>query len=139
MQVLCVPSNENHLLSGVWEFLFSADFLIFENFLGLKFRLFLLFSAYFFHFYPISRCFSFLFFFIFFFGLWPLKPVLLSNAINSLRNIARSNPRRLFPCYAGIKGLAYMLEQTTELSNGRLIMLKMQMCKICPNWETKSP
>ena len=45
------------LLSGVWEFLFSADFLVFEDFLVPKFQLFLLFSAYFWQFYPISHCF----------------------------------------------------------------------------------
>ena len=44
--------------TGVWEFLFSADFLFFENFLLSKFQLFLLFSAYFWHFTLISRCFS---------------------------------------------------------------------------------
>ena len=46
------------LLAGVWEFLFWADFLVFENFLLPKFQLFLLFSAYFCHFCPISRHFS---------------------------------------------------------------------------------
>ena len=44
--------------SGVWGFLFSADFLLFENFLVSKFQLFLLFSAYFWHFTLISWCFS---------------------------------------------------------------------------------
>ena len=43
------------LKAGVWEFLFSADFLIFENFLVPKFQLFL-FSL-FWHLYTISRCF----------------------------------------------------------------------------------
>ena len=40
--------------AGLWEFFFSADFLIFENILVPKFQLFLLFSAYFWHLYPIS-------------------------------------------------------------------------------------
>ena len=38
--------------------LFSADFLVFEHFLLSNFLLFLLFSAYFYHSYPISCCFS---------------------------------------------------------------------------------
>ena len=53
-------------IAGAWDFLFLADFLIFDKFLVPKFQLFLLFSAYFWHLYPISRCFSF------FFCLWPL-------------------------------------------------------------------
>ena len=57
--------------SGVWEFLFPADFLLFENFLVPKFQLFLLFSAYFCHFCPISRCFSL------YFCLWPLTHLLI--------------------------------------------------------------
>ena len=47
--------------TGLWEFLFSADFLFFENFLVPKFQLFLLFSAYFCHFTLISLCFSLFF------------------------------------------------------------------------------
>ena len=42
----------------VLEFLFSADILVFKNFLVPKFLLFLLFSAYFCQFNPISHCFS---------------------------------------------------------------------------------
>ena len=47
--------------TGVWEFLFSADFLIFEYFLVSKFQLFLSFSAYYWHFTLISCCFSLFF------------------------------------------------------------------------------
>ena len=53
------------LIPGMWEFLFLADFLLFENFLVSKFQLFLLFSAHFWHFTLISSWF-FLFFFFFF-------------------------------------------------------------------------
>ena len=54
---------------GLWEFLFPADFLFFLKFSCDKFQLFLLLSAYFWHFTLISLCFSFVF------CMWPLTPL----------------------------------------------------------------
>ena len=68
------PSCGNNSDSGVWEFLFSADFLFFENFSVQKFQLFRLFSAYFWHFTLISHCFSSLC------CLWPLTPLQTSHS-----------------------------------------------------------
>ena len=60
---LIILSLQNfiYIYQGVWEFLFSADILFFWIFFAPKFQLFLLFSAYFSHFYPISCCFSLFF------------------------------------------------------------------------------
>ena len=74
-----IDFKSSFLMSGVWEFLFSADFLIFENFLVPKFQLFLWFSAHFWHFYTISRCFSS----FFACGLWHPCHVLVLYCLNS--------------------------------------------------------
>ena len=67
------------LIPGVWEFLFS-----FNNFLVSKFQLFLLFSAYFWHFTLISRFFPHLF------CMWPLTPLLFKLLTLFLKDLAIS-------------------------------------------------
>ena len=66
---LLAAGRFNFTIVGVWEFLFSVDFLVFENFVVPKFQLFLFFSAYFWHFLP-----NFTLFFLVF-CLWPLTPL----------------------------------------------------------------